>query len=261
MLLPRSSTAPGAARPPTRRAWPACASDRLDLADLAARDAEVDPPVHQVRPVPSETTALHRRRGPGTRTPPRCRTARGPPRTASTSPGGRRPVSSVNTRISGLIRHAMSISTMPSTPPAALMAIPRVEPIERPLEQLLRRGVLEAVAPRRGSPRPLRRRTAGPARGSAPARSRRLSHSGHGQLESPFADQAAPTARCRRAAGPVPRRTDSRTIPPGACRSRRHLRPAGETGEVGVVETGARTPRTTPRPRRRPRYRVTSVST
>ena len=37
--------------------------------------------------------------------------------------GGRRPVSSVNTRISGLIRHAMSISAMPSTPPAALMAM------------------------------------------------------------------------------------------------------------------------------------------
>ena len=67
------------------------------------------------------------------------------------------------------MRHAMSISTMPSTPPAALIASFGWKLLERPAEQLLGAARARTARRPRAPTRPPRRARASPARARAPA--------------------------------------------------------------------------------------------
>ena len=242
MFLPASSTARGAGRPPTRRAWRACAST--------------------ARPCGSRSTQTRRstlryiRFGPSRRRP-----------AASTAIAVRVlelhrdavPLADLleqrvrlGRQAAGVQREHADLGVDPPRhvdqrhavdAPGGADRHARVEPIERPLEQLLRRGVLEAIG--RGVDRldlfvDVR---AGPARGSVPVRSRRLSPTPVTVSSNRRSQTSSAIRPRRRAAGPARRRTGSRTARRAACSSR-SLRPAPRTARAARRRARSRTRRT-----------------
>ena len=169
------------------------ALQRLDLADLAAGDPQVDAAVHQVRALGRDE--LRNRIAIGVLelhgdAVPLADLLEQRVRLGRQAPGVQREHADLGVDAPRHVdqRHAVDAT-------GGADRHPRVEAVERPLQQLFGRGVLEPVGGGVDRLDLFSRCTEARVRGSVLVRSCRFSHSGHGQLESPFADQTSPPAR------------------------------------------------------------------